>query len=176
MYQRSASSAIKSMHAAIKEVRVRTAVDAGNAALLLTNLECKRFCWMKQKAWGGESALTPHEKEEYDITYTDLVPSNFTFNFTHNANYWQIRVQRTGVGCALQNVKFPKEPKFGSYFGTCTCGADKVDAIPCDHMAAIALSSRLRPHITPMSIMPYWWLREHWQRQFPEQRCMQNAQ
>ena len=40
------------------------------------------------------------------------------------------------------------EPKFGSYFGTCTCGTDKVDAIACNHMAAIALSLRLHPHNT----------------------------
>jgi hypothetical protein len=61
----------------------------------------------------------------------------------------------------------PKEAVDGSLFDTCTCGADKTDAVPCEHMAAVALSSRLRPQITPISIMPAWWGREQWRKQFP---------
>ena len=48
----------------------------------------------------------------------------------------------------------------------CTCGADKTDVVPCDHMAAIAHSLKL-PKVTPMSIMPIWWKREQWHLQFP---------
>ncbi len=64
-------------------------------------------------------------------------------------------------------MRFPKEAVDGSFFGTCTCGADKTNVIPCEHMAAIALSSRLRPQITPISIMPTWWGRKQWRKQFP---------
>ncbi len=41
------------------------------------------------------------------------------------------------------------------------------DAVPCEHMAAIALSSVIRPQITPMNIMPIWWTRKQWREQFP---------
>jgi hypothetical protein len=79
-----------------------------------------------------------------------------------------VKVQRDNVERAKPHyVRLPKEAVDGSFFGTCTCGADKTDAIPCEHMAAIALSSRLSPQITPISIMPTWWGREQWRKQFP---------
>ncbi len=55
----------------------------------------------------------------------------------------------------------------GHIFGQCTCGADKTDAVPCEHMAAIALSSVIPPQITPMNVMPIWWKRKQWREQFP---------
>jgi hypothetical protein len=64
-------------------------------------------------------------------------------------------------------VRSSKEAVNGSFFGTCTCGADKTNAVPCEHMAAVALSSCLCPQITPISIMPFWWGREKWRKQFP---------
>jgi hypothetical protein len=30
---------------------------------------------------------------------------------------------------------------------------DKTDAVPCEHMVAIALSAVIRPQITPMNVM-----------------------
>ena len=42
-----------------------------------------------------------------------------------------------------------------------------MDAVPCEHMAAIALSSVIGPQITPMNVMPVWWKRKQWQVQFP---------
>ena len=41
------------------------------------------------------------------------------------------------------------------------------DAVPCKHMAAIALLSVIRPQITPMNIMPIWWKCKQWREQFP---------
>ncbi len=42
-----------------------------------------------------------------------------------------------------------------------------MDAVPCEHMAAIALSSVvIGPHITPMNVMPVWWKRKQWRVQF----------
>jgi hypothetical protein len=38
-------------------------------------------------------------------------------------------------------------------------------------MAAIALSSVIRPQITPMNIMPIWWKRKQWREQFPLEVC-----
>jgi hypothetical protein len=47
------------------------------------------------------------------------------------------------------------------------CEADLTDAVPCKHMAAIALSSVICPQITPMNIMPIWWKQKQWREQFP---------
>ncbi len=64
-------------------------------------------------------------------------------------------------------MKLPKNPMNGSHFGRCTCGADKTDAVPCEHMGAIALSAVIRPQITPMNVMPIWWKRKQWREQVP---------
>jgi hypothetical protein len=168
MYQRSASSAVESMNAGNKEMRARTAGDTINATLLLIRLECNRFLKMKQEAWGDDSLLTPCRKDEYDSTYTDLFSHHYTYNVTDVETHWQLRVQRYNVDRAEpQYVRFPKEAVNGSFFGTCTGGADKTDAVPCEHMAAVALSSCLCPQITPISIMLTWWRREQWRKQFP---------
>jgi hypothetical protein len=82
--------------------------------------------------------------------------------------HWQVKVHCDNVERAKPHyVWFPKEAVNGSCFGTCTCGADKTDSVPCGHMAAVALSSHLRPQITHISIMPTWWGREQWRKQFP---------
>jgi hypothetical protein len=60
----------------------------------------------------------------------------------------------------------PKEATYGSYFGGCSCGVDKRDGVPCDHMAAIVKSARV-PVLKIFNIMPYWWTRKTWQLQFP---------
>jgi hypothetical protein len=168
MYQQSASSAVESMNAANKEMRARMAVDTLNATLLLIRLECNRILRMKQEAWGNDLFLTPRGKDEYDSTYTDLFLHHYSYVVSNIKMHWQVKVQRDNVERAEPHyVRFPKEAVDGSFFGTCTCGANKADAIPCEHMAAIALSSCLRPQITPISIMPTWWGREQWHKQFP---------
>ncbi len=49
-------------------------------------------------------------------------------------------------------------------FGKCTCGVDSRDGVPCEHMAALVISSRI-PNLTQENIMPYWWRTDHWQLQ-----------
>jgi hypothetical protein len=110
---------------------------------------------MKQEAWGDDLGLTPRGKDEYDSTYTDLFSHHYTYNVTNVEMHWQVRVEHNNVDRAEpQYVWFPKEAVNGSFIGTCTCGADKTNAVLCEHMAAIAISSCLRPQITPISIMP----------------------
>ncbi len=67
---------------------------------------------------------------------------------------------------AKHKVIIPKEPTKGSYFGQCTCGLSKRVAVPCEHMAAIVVSSRIGV-LTRNNIMPFWWKRAQWQEQFP---------
>jgi hypothetical protein len=142
-------------------------VDALNATLLLIRLECNRYLRMKQEAWGDDLFLTQRGKDEYDSTYTDLFLHHYNYFVSDVKTHWQVKVQRDNVERAKPHyVRFTKEAVDGSFFGTCTCGADKTNAVPCEHMAAVALSSRLRPQITPISIMLTWWGREQWRKQF----------
>ncbi len=168
MYHRLLSGAVESMNRANSEMRARTAVDLPNANILLLKLECARFNRMKQEAWGGNLILTPQGKDEYDATFTNLNPSHFIFHLRDKDDHWQLRVFRQNVpGRNEQVVTLPKNLVNGSYFGKCTCGSDKTDAVPCEHLAAIALLSVMRPQITPMNIMPIWWKRKQWREQFP---------
>ena len=63
-------------------------------------------------------------------------------------------------------VTILKEPIRGSYFGKCMCGLDTRDAVPCEHMAAVVVSSCI-PMLTQENIMPYWRRTDHWRKQFP---------
>ena len=56
--------------------------------------------------------------------------------------------------------------KCGTYFDKCTCGSDKTDVVRCEHMATIALSAVIHPHITPRNVMPTWWEWKQWRKQF----------
>jgi hypothetical protein len=47
-----------------------------------------------------------------------------------------------------QIVCLSKSHVDGLYFGTYTCGADKTDVVPCEHMTAIVLSTVICPQIT----------------------------
>ncbi len=123
---------------------------------------------MKQEAWGGKSILIPWGKVKYDATFTILNSSHFLYHLRDKDYHWQLRVFRQNVpGRNEQIITLPKNLVNGSYFGRCTCGVDLTDAVPCKHMAAIALSSVIRPQITPMNIMPIWWKRKQWREQFP---------
>jgi len=42
-----------------------------------------------------------------------------------------------------------------------------MDAVPCEHMAAIVLSLVIGSHITPINVMPVWWKRKQCRVQFP---------
>ncbi len=156
------------MNRANSKMRARTAVDLPNATILLLKLECTQFNKMKQEAWGGNSILTPRGKDEYDTTFTNLNPSRFNIHLHDEDDYLQLRVFRQNIpGRNEQTAKLPKNLVNGSNFGICTCGADLTDAVPCEHMAAIALSSVIRSQITPMNIMQIWWKRKQWREQFP---------
>jgi hypothetical protein len=168
MYRRSASSGAESMNAAYKEVRARTAVDCLNACIILTKSECVRFLRHKEKAWQTESVLTPAGVEELTSIVHEISDTMFRVTVMEQDVEWKCLVQRSGVGSNRHTCTFPKEPMNGSHFGRCTCKRDKTSAAPCNHMVAAVQSGRLPPVFTTVSIMPWWWRREHWQKQLPK--------
>ena len=139
------SGTAESMNKANKEMRVRTAVDLLNACMLLIKLEWKRFYKMKKDTWGDTTVLTPRGIEEYKATFTNLFPSHFIFNLREFDDHIEKRVQLQQINVTStkeQVVTLPKYPVNGLHFGTCTCGANKTNAVLCEHIAAIADSRR----------------------------------
>jgi len=160
------------MNKANKEMRARTAVDLLNACILLIKLEVNRHYTMNKEVWGGSSVLTPRGLEEYDTTFTNLHPRHFSFRVKEYDDNWTVFVKRINVpGKKEEIVILQKVPVDDSHFGRCTCGAPQTDAVPCEHMSVVALSAVIRPQITPMNIMPFWWKRSHWRLQFPLETC-----
>ena len=161
MYHSLSPGAVELMNRANNEMRARTAVDLSNAIILLLKLECTRFNKTKQELWGGDSILTPWGNEKYEASFTNLNPSHFLFHLHDKDDHWQLRVFRQNVAGRQEQIrKLPKNPVNGLYFEQCTCGADKT--VPCEHMAAIALSAVIRSQITPMNVMPIWWKPKQW--------------
>jgi hypothetical protein len=168
MYHRSTSAAVESMNAANKEMRAKTAVDPLNACLLLMKLECKRFNEQRAKAWSSDCFLTPRGTVEYEEVFEGINALDFCITVVSQIDSYECTVRRnmTSSRHPMGKVVVLKEPVKGSFFGTCTCGVDKRDSIPCEHMAALVVSSRI-PDITRHNIMPYWWTTDQWKRQFP---------
>ncbi len=54
-------------------------------------------------------------------------------------------------------VIIPKTDTMGSRFGTCTCGCQKKEGIPCDHMVAISKLGRING-LSRIVVMPHWLL------------------
>ena len=95
-----------------------------------------------------------------------------SFDLKDIDDYMEVRVKRINVpGKREEVVTLPKYPVNGSHFGRCTCGATQTDVVPCEHMSVVALSSIIRPQISPMNIMPIWWKRSQWRLQFPLETC-----
>ena len=134
--------------------------------LLLIQLECKRYCKQQAEAWNGDSILTACGNLEFEESFNGLFFTQFRIIVMERDDVWVCSVKRVEVG-REHEVTIPKEPVCGSHFGRCTCGVDRIDAAPCEHMAAVAASSRL-PGMTRHNVMPYWWTRAHWRIQFPQ--------
>jgi hypothetical protein len=167
MYHRSTSAAVELMNAANCKMRAKTAVDPLNACILLMKLECKRFNEQHAKAWSSDSFLTPCGTVKYEEVFQDINALDLTINFFPDESY------KCTVCRNMKSSKYPmgkvvilKQPVNGPIFGTCTCGVNKCNSIPCKHMAALVASSRI-PDITQRNIMPYWWMTAQWKKQFP---------
>jgi hypothetical protein len=104
-----------------------------------------------------EGELTKHGLLEYDEVFRGIDCLDFNISIVEKEHCFECSVRRNvGKNMSVGNVVIAKEPIRESYFGTCTCGEDTHDAVPCQHMAAVVVSCRI-PQLTQNSIMPYWW-------------------
>ena len=168
MYHRQASAGAEAMNAVNFSVRQRTAVDLNNSMLLLIELECKRYCKQQDKAWNRDSVLTPRGTLEFEESFNDIDHRHFRITVAERDDVWVCSVERIEERGRKHVVTMPKETVRWSHFGKCTCGVDRRDSAPCEHMAAVAASSRLLG-VTRTNVMPYWWTRAHWRVQIPQE-------
>jgi hypothetical protein len=106
----------------------------------LVELECKRYRKQQADAWSTDSIFSPREQKEFDETCINLNHSQFRITLNEREGEWVCLVKRIEDRGPEQTVTPPKEPVRGSYFGRFTCGVDRRDALPCEHMAALAAS------------------------------------
>jgi hypothetical protein len=180
MYHRQTSQGSEVMNAANSPMRSATAVCPVNAVMLTIKLECRRFTTQQQNAWLLENEFSPRGEKEYSEVFDGVNYRDFTINIVDRGNdAWECTVTRRLVSVvAKHTVLIPKEATNGSYFGQCTCGLATRDAVPCEHMAAIVVSSRIGV-LTRNNIMPFWWKRTQWQKQFPREvsaQCSTNME
>ncbi len=75
--------------------------------------------------------VSPHGEKEYSEVFDGINYQDFTINILDLGDEaWECTVIRRLVsGVAKHKVIIPKEPTKGSYFGQCTCGLSKHDAV-----------------------------------------------
>jgi hypothetical protein len=157
MYHRSSSASVESMNAANHNMQAKRAVDPLNACLLLLRMECSWFMKQRKVAWETEGELTKARLLEYDEVFRGIDCLDFNISIVEKELCFECSVRRNvGKNKSVGNVVIAKEPIRESYFGTCTCGVDTRNAVPCQHMAAVVMSCSI-PQLTRNNIMPYWW-------------------
>ena len=154
MYHRSSSSSVEAMNAANYSIRQQTSVDVNNAVLFVFQLECRRFGKQQLDAWSVDSVLSPRGDIEFEESFNQLHYHQFRITVTEREDMWECLVKRIKDKGPERTVTISKSLVKESYFGKCTCRVDEQDAVPCEHMAVVAVSSRLS-NVTRYKIMPY---------------------
>ena len=131
------------MNAANYSIRQQTSVDVNNAVLFVFQLECRRFGKQQLDAWSVDSVLSPRGDIEFEESFNQLHYSQFRITPTEREDIWECLVKRIKDKGPERTVTIPKAPVKRSYFGKCTCGVDKQDSVPCEHMVVVAVSLRL---------------------------------
>ena len=168
IYQRSSQSTAESMNNVNMAVRDRTAVDPVNAAVLLLQLETKRYNENKAKAWNWNEILTPHGKKLSKEAFNPVNHHEYEIHINDNAhgNEWSCCVSRLAIEKEYQQYQcyFRTAEEEGLVFGGCLCGLPKTHGIPCHHMVAV-VKSCCTEGLTQVNAMPSWWMTAHWRKQ-----------
>jgi hypothetical protein len=142
------ASICTALAAAIDEQDKANAVNEGTSDAQLQR---------QQLMQSSSNELTPRGEQEYKELFDGVNYRDFGINLGDCGNDgWEFSVPRNVAGGRMTNtVTIPKVPTKGSYFGRCTCGLPQRDAIPCKHMAAVVVSSRI-PALSRTNIMLFW--------------------
>ncbi len=155
------------MNVGNQEICSRIAMCPVNATMLSIKAECNWFILQQAAAWSSSNELTPCGKQEYKEVFDGVNYHDFSINLVDCGNDgWELSVLRNVAGGRMTNtVTIPKVPTKGSYFGRCTCGLAQHNAILCEHMATVVVSSRI-PALSGTNIMLFCWTHAQWQLQY----------
>ena len=172
MYQRSLQSIAESMNKANMVVRERTAVDPVNTAVMLLQLETKRYKENKAKAWDWNEILTPHGKKLSEEACNPINHCEYKIHINDNphGNEVSYRVSRLAIGQQYQQYQcyYQTLEEEGSVFEGCSCGLPKTHGIPYHHMVALVKSCCIEG-LTQVNAMPFWWMTAHWHKKCPQE-------
>lgn len=88
MYSRSSSSGVKLMNFANLDAGKATAVDMLNSALLIIQLESKRYTEYQKMAWNEMSPSTPKGMEEMQLLFEDINMNEFILEVEDKNNHY----------------------------------------------------------------------------------------
>ena len=164
----SASLGIESMNRANMDARKATAVDMLNVTMLLIRKESIRFEQFKTQAH-KTFTLTPRRMDLWEDAFKGVESIDSTYVLADMESYYQCSISKITENAFVYTVKIPKTDTFGSHFGNCTCGVQKRDGIPCEHMVMMVKAGVIQEDwFMRLSIMPYWLTTAHWHLQFPQ--------
>jgi hypothetical protein len=145
MFHRTMLQGSDSMNVVNREICSRLVVCPVNATMLCLKAECNRFQSQQLATWSNSNELTPRGEQEHKEVFDGINYRDFTINLQDRGNdCWEFSVLRNIAGGRMSNlVTIPKVPMKGSYFGRCTCGLTQCNAIPCEHTAAVVVSSQI---------------------------------
>jgi hypothetical protein len=94
---------------------------------------------------------------------------DYSFVLSDLETHYQCNISKIVENAFIYTVTIPKMAKYGSHFGTCTCGVPKQSGIPCEHMVMMAKAGEIQEEwFTRLSSMQFWLSTAHWRLQFPQ--------
>ncbi len=119
-----------------------------------------------------EKPLSPRGMTLLSEIFDKCDTALFRISFSESTSHHTIKICKHSSPNREYMVTIPKDGgTHGSRFGTCTCGFPRKEGVPCDHMVAVLKVGAI-PSLTRVAIMPYWFAKEQWRAQFPEnERC-----
>lgn len=172
MYGKSASSTVESMNKANERMRDKSCVDAGNAVLLLLNMEGERFEKMKHAAWYNNRILTPRgeklREQVIEAAKEKKIEYHVTVRPVETDRSYECVLRARNTSQEMLKMKVWMDPYEGQYHAECNCGVIKKDCVPCEHFLAVVRSRKI-PELTVTNVMPYTWTTERWRKQFPKE-------
>ena len=171
MYGRTASSGNESMNRANMRARERYGVDLVVATMIMMKLAAKRFNNKRKVAWHTRDTILTRKGLEIRIEcFRNYHVRNYQYQVQEMNDRWVIMVHdRSADEMQQHTVEIAKEPgRYGSRFGTCTCGRPKLLGAPCAHMVVVVKTGRI-PLLNEDNIMPYWWYTQQMRQQYPQE-------
>jgi hypothetical protein len=116
------------------------------------------------------TVLTRKGCKKQDKCFRNIHLHNYQFLVQEMNDWWIVTVvEKSGEVLLPSSVVITKDAgTHRSWFGTCTCGRQKVMGAPCEHMVIAVKMGRIA-QLTDDNIMPYCWTTVQMRLQYPQE-------